>query len=350
MVLSTVVLGVVVCSLVGFACAVFEFPFRRTLSALVLLNFMRPFEPIVVPLYVPVRTLRWSNTRWALVLPEVASGPVLLLFRRFFAGIPKELSEAARVDGASRLAIRAKPTPPLAGPLVAAASLVLFLHRGDAFFRPLVAAASAALVTFQVAVVGNVTLEVPKWGGLFASASTTIPLAVIPCLLRQRSDVRACASDRAGRPIGPGSDPDRDACTEDFGQRRHRGRPAAVPGEAEAVQPFAIEGPKPSPSPGLRPLGPSELCQDRRGAEGRAFVGPSGASHGSPPRRASCAGTNLLHIVAPRAAIFALANGPPSGNGNDRPVGSVGEPGALPWTRNTGGRNVSLFFSCSVRS
>jgi ABC-type glycerol-3-phosphate transport system permease component len=188
--LSTVALGVIVCSLAGFAFAVFEFPLRRTLFALVLLTFMMPFESIVIPLYVLIRTLGWTNTYAALILPEVASGLVVFLFRQFFAGIPKELYEAARVDGASWLAIWARLTLPLSGPVVATAALVLFIHQWDAFFWPLVAAPSAELVTIQVAVARNVTLEVANWGGLFASASTAILLALIPFLLLQRWYIR----------------------------------------------------------------------------------------------------------------------------------------------------------------
>jgi len=188
--LSTVVAGVGVCSLAGFAFAVFEFPYKRALFALVLATFMMPFESIVIPLYVLIRTLGWSNTYWALILPEVASGLVIFLFRQFFAGIPKELVEAARVDGASWLRIWSVLALPLSGQVVATASLVLFVHQWDAFFWPLVAAPSAELVTIQVAVARNVTLEVANWGGLFASASTAILLAMIPFFLLQRWYIR----------------------------------------------------------------------------------------------------------------------------------------------------------------
>lgn len=196
--LSTVGLGVIVCSLAGFAFAVFEFPLKRTLFALVLLTFMMPFESIVIPLYVLIRTFGWTNSYLALILPEVASGLVVFLFRQFFAGIPKELYEAARVDGASWLVIWAKLTLPLSGPVVATAALVLFIHQWDAFFWPLVAAPAAELVTIQVAVARNVTLEVANWGGLFASASTAILLALIPFLLLQRWYIRTVTlgSDR----------------------------------------------------------------------------------------------------------------------------------------------------------
>jgi ABC-type glycerol-3-phosphate transport system permease component len=196
--LSTVVAGILVCSLAGFAFAVFDFPFKRPLFALVLLTFMMPFESIVIPLYVLIRALDWSNTYWALILPEVASGLVIFLFRQFFAGIPKELYEAARVDGASWFRIWWRLTLPLSGLVVAAGALVLFVHQWDAFFWPLVAAPSAELVTVQVAIARNVTLEVANWGELFASASTAILVAMIPFLLLQRWYVRTVglASER----------------------------------------------------------------------------------------------------------------------------------------------------------
>ena len=196
--LATVALGVTVNSLAGFAFAVFEFPFKRLLFAIVLATFMMPFESIVIPLYVLVRGLGLTDTFAALILPEVASGLVIFLFRQFFAAVPKELYEAARVDGASWLQIWWKLTLPLSGPTIATASLMLFVHQWDAFFWPLVAAPGPERVVVQVAVARNVTLEVANWGGLFASASTAILVALVPFLLLQRFYLRTvtAASER----------------------------------------------------------------------------------------------------------------------------------------------------------
>jgi len=188
--LATVALGVTVNSLAGFAFAVFDFPFKRVLFAIVLATFMMPFESIVIPLYVLVRGLGLTDTFAALILPEVASGLVIFLFRQFFAAVPKELYEAARVDGASWLQIWWKLTLPLSGPTIATASLMLFVHQWDAFFWPLVAAPGPERVVVQVAVARNVTLEVANWGGLFASASTAILVALVPFLLLQRFYLR----------------------------------------------------------------------------------------------------------------------------------------------------------------
>ena len=191
---STVILGVFVNSLAGFAFAVFEFPFKRALFVVVLLSFMMPFESIVIPLYTLMRGLGWTDTYAALILPEAAGGLVIFLFRQFFAGIPKEIYEAARLDGASWWQIYLRMTMPLSGPTVATASLMLFIHQWDAFFWPLVAASSEDLAVVQVAIARNMTLEQANWGALFASASAAVLVAMGPFLFLQRHYIRVVAT------------------------------------------------------------------------------------------------------------------------------------------------------------
>ena len=186
----TVTVGTMVNALAGFAFAVFAFPFKRTLFVFVLLTFMMPFESIVIPLYTLIRTLEWTNTYAALVLPELANGLVIFLFRQFFLAIPREIYEAARVDGASWWLIFIKLTMPLSGPTIAAAALMQFIHQWDAFFWPLVAASTPELVVVQVAIARNMTLEQANWGALFASASTAVLVAMIPFLALQRFYIR----------------------------------------------------------------------------------------------------------------------------------------------------------------
>ncbi len=191
---ATVVLGVFVNSLAGFAFAVFDFPFKRALFAVVLLSFMMPFESIVIPLYTLMRGLGWTDTYAALILPEVAGGLVIFLFRQFFAGIPKEIYEAALLDGANWWQIYWRMTMPLSGPTIATASLMLFIHQWDAFFWPLVAASREELAVVQVAIARNMTLEQANWGALFASASSAVLVAMVPFLFLQRYYIRVVAT------------------------------------------------------------------------------------------------------------------------------------------------------------
>jgi ABC-type glycerol-3-phosphate transport system permease component len=190
----TVTLGVFVNSLAGFAFAVFEFPFKRVLFAVVLISFMMPFESIVIPLYTLMRGLGWTDTYAALILPEVAGGLLIFLFRQFFAGIPKEIYEAAVIDGANWWQIYWRMTMPLSGPTIATASLILFIHQWDAFFWPLVAASREELAVVQVAIARNMTLEQANWGALFASASSAVLVALVPFLFLQRYYIRVVAT------------------------------------------------------------------------------------------------------------------------------------------------------------
>ena len=191
---TTVIVGVFVNSLAGFAFAVFEFPLKRALFIIVLLSFMMPFESIVIPLYTLMRGLGWTDTYAALILPEAAGGLVIFLFRQFFAGIPKEIYEAARLDGATWWQIYRRMTMPLSGPTIATASLILFIHQWDAFFWPLVAASRQDLAVVQVAIARNMTLEQANWGALFASASAAVLVAMGPFLFLQRYYIRVVAT------------------------------------------------------------------------------------------------------------------------------------------------------------
>ncbi|KAB2849969.1 MAG: carbohydrate ABC transporter permease [Hyphomicrobiaceae bacterium] len=191
--ISTVIMGLLVNSMAGFAFAVFDFPGKNALFVAVLLSFMMPFEAIVIPLYALMRGLGWNDTFAALILPDVASGLVVFLFRQYFAGIPKEIYEAARIDGAGWWQIYWRMTLPLSGATMATASLMMFIHQWDAFFWPLVAASSADLAVVQVAIARNMTLEQANWGALFASASTAVLVALVPFLALQRYFIRTVA-------------------------------------------------------------------------------------------------------------------------------------------------------------
>ena len=187
---ATVTLGVFVNSMAGFAFAVFEFPFKKPLFVAVLLSFMMPFESIVIPLYALMRGLNWTDTYAALILPEVAGGLIIFLFRQFFAGIPREIYEAARIDGASWWQIYLRMTLPLSGPTIATASLMMFIHQWDAFFWPLIAATKSELSMVQVAIARYLQFEQADFGRLFAAMTLASLVAILPFMVLQRHYVR----------------------------------------------------------------------------------------------------------------------------------------------------------------
>ncbi len=173
---SVIFLGVLVNSMAGFAFAKFDFPLKEFWFALVLLTFMVPFESIVIPLYLVVQRMGILNSYWALILPAAANGMAIFLFRQFFADIPTELLEAARVDGATWRRIFFRILLPLSKPAIVTVMIMMFLLNWNALFWPLVAVYSSELEVVQVAVTTHVAQEETHWANLFSSAfAATLP-------------------------------------------------------------------------------------------------------------------------------------------------------------------------------
>ncbi len=179
--LSTMALGIIVCSLAGFAFAKIHFPFKNALFILVLISFLIPFEAIAIPLYLVAERLGILNTLYALVLPGIANGLVIFLFRQFFMGIPNELLEAAFVDGASWIKIYSKIVMPLSKPALVSGSLFLFVFQWEAFMWPLIAVHERDLRVIQVALAYLRTQYFVAWDQVFAGVviSAIVPLVLI---------------------------------------------------------------------------------------------------------------------------------------------------------------------------
>ena len=178
--LATVLAGLGVNSLAGFAFAVLRFPGRNALFGITVLTFLVPFEAISIPLYTVVRSLGWLDTYMALIVPDVANGIVIFLFRQFFSQVPRELVDAARIDGASWLTIFVRIYLPLSKPVIVSAALLIFLFQWEAFLWPLISTRSEGLKVIQVALAGFEERYRTLWNELFAAATVA---ALIPLLI-----------------------------------------------------------------------------------------------------------------------------------------------------------------------
>jgi multiple sugar transport system permease protein len=183
---STVALGLLVNSLAAFGFARFSFRGQRLLFGLVLVTLMVPFEVIVLPLYLVVRSMGWLDRYRALIVPAVPDAFSIFLIRQFMAKLPQDMFDAGRVDGASWWGLYWRIALPNARPALITASLLLFLRQWDAFFWPLVATSSLELTVIQVALTKYMTEFVTYWGRLLAgSMLATIPMVVLFFLLQR---------------------------------------------------------------------------------------------------------------------------------------------------------------------
>ncbi|HYN34617.1 MAG TPA: carbohydrate ABC transporter permease [Ilumatobacteraceae bacterium] len=143
--------NLVFCSMLGYALAKLEFPGKRVLFAVVLATLMVPAFVTFMPLFVLVSNLELANTHAGLILPWVAGGLGVFLMRQFISGIPDELLEAARVDGAGEYTIFFRIVLPLCGPALATLGVLTFLGQWNSFLWPLVVSSTEDMYTLPVA-------------------------------------------------------------------------------------------------------------------------------------------------------------------------------------------------------
>jgi multiple sugar transport system permease protein len=136
---TVVVIGnLILCSLAGYAFARIKFFGRDVAFVLILATLMVPFQVIIIPEFLIVRSLGMIDTLGALILPNLAGAFGIFLLRQFFRTLPIELEEAARIDGCSRLGVLVKIVLPLSGPALATLAVITFLWTWNDFLWPLI--------------------------------------------------------------------------------------------------------------------------------------------------------------------------------------------------------------------
>ncbi len=191
----TVVGNLVFCSMVGYALAKMSFPGKRLLFALVMLTLMVPGVVTFVPLFVQTAKLGLLDTYAALILPFL-TGPVgVFLMRQFISGIPDELLEAARIDGAGEFRLFARVILPLCGPALATLAILTFLASWNNFLWPLVVSQSADLYTLPIALsLYSTGQHSTNYGLLLAGAVLVIAPILLLFALLQRWFIQGIAT------------------------------------------------------------------------------------------------------------------------------------------------------------
>jgi ABC-type glycerol-3-phosphate transport system permease component len=126
-------------SLVGFGFARFRFRGRNVLFLIMLSTMMLPGQVTMIPLFILFRRLGWIDTFWPLIIPAWLASPFFVfMFRQFFAAIPEELIEAARLDGANNFSIYWRMMLPLSLPVIAIVAIYTFMGAWNDFLGPLI--------------------------------------------------------------------------------------------------------------------------------------------------------------------------------------------------------------------
>jgi len=185
------------CSLAAYAFARQNFRGRRLLFAIMLVSIMLPLHVIIVPQYVIFSQLGWVNTLIPLVLPKFLATDAFFVFLmvQFIRGIPRELDEAARIDGAGHLGIFTRIILPLMVPALATTAIFTFIWTWNDFFTPLIYLTSPKAYTVPVALRSFVDSQgETSWGALFAMSVVSLLPVFIAFLVGQRWLVRGIAT------------------------------------------------------------------------------------------------------------------------------------------------------------
>jgi multiple sugar transport system permease protein len=200
---TTVMLSLFVCSLGAFAFVFLQWRGRDLMLAVIIATLIVPFETIAVPLLLIVNnlpwigasgiTFGWLNSYQVQIVPFIADGLTIFLFVQYFRDLPRELIEAARIEGASWFQIYYKVIMPLAGPVLATAAILKFLAMYNQFLWPLMVTQAEQYRPVMVGLQYFFQLNV-AWGEVMAYLSLiTVPVLIFYLAL-QRAFIASIAS------------------------------------------------------------------------------------------------------------------------------------------------------------
>ena len=179
--LLTTGLTLLFCSMAGFAFAAYEFRFKRALFALVMATLLIPSFLGMIPSFMIMDLLGWIDQPRALYLPAAAPAMGIFLMRQYIeSAIPRDLLEAARMDGCGELGIYWRIVVPLLGPAFGTLGLITFIASWNNFIGPLIVMRSVEMYTFPLALRSVQSPVDTEWGALMAgSVVAVLPLLVI---------------------------------------------------------------------------------------------------------------------------------------------------------------------------
>jgi multiple sugar transport system permease protein len=186
-----VVSQMVMCSLAGYAFARIRFAGKKLMFPLLLATALIPFQLTVIPTFLLFKSFHLIDTLGALIVPQLTSVFGIYLMSSFFQSFPKELEEAAQIDGCTRLGTFFRIVLPLARPALAALAIISFIYAWNDLFWPLIAITSQKLYTVQLGLTTFQGQHRTEWSAVMSgTVLSTAPVLVI-FLIGQRRFVQA---------------------------------------------------------------------------------------------------------------------------------------------------------------
>jgi len=182
------------CSLAGYGFARLQFPGRDLLFFLFIATMMIPAQVTMIPAFLVVRSFGWLNTYWALIVPGISSAFGIFLMRQFFMTLPRELDDAAHLDGCSEADIYWRIALPLSGPALATLAAFAFIATWTDFFWPLLVTSTTEMRTLEVGLsLFKDSFGATNWPLQMAAAVIVLAPVLAVFLFTQRFFVRGIA-------------------------------------------------------------------------------------------------------------------------------------------------------------
>ncbi|MGO4188899.1 carbohydrate ABC transporter permease [Pseudarthrobacter sp. TAF60_1] len=196
-VIGSILGNLISCSMAAYAFARLQFSGKKLFFGIMLLTIMLPFHVVIVPQYILFSQIGWVNTFWPLIVPKLLATDAFFVFLmvQFIRGIPKELDEAARIDGAGHPRIFLRVILPLMVPALATTTIFTFIWTWNDFFGALIYLTDPDMFTVPVALRAFVDSQsATSWGSLFAMSIVSLLPVFLVFLFGQRFLIKGIAT------------------------------------------------------------------------------------------------------------------------------------------------------------
>ncbi|HWJ76075.1 MAG TPA: carbohydrate ABC transporter permease [Kaistia sp.] len=180
-------------SMAAYALARLQFRGRNVIFVLILVALMLPFQVMFVPLFVTVHDLHMLDSYSGLIVPRATNAFGIFMLRQFFVTLPKELDEAARIDGCGEFGIYWRIILPLSGPAIATLAVFHFMYNWNDFLWPLLITSSMEMRTLPAGLALFVGSHVVEYGVVMAGAVLALLPLLVAFVFAQRTFIQGIA-------------------------------------------------------------------------------------------------------------------------------------------------------------
>ncbi|HET8999071.1 MAG TPA: carbohydrate ABC transporter permease [bacterium] len=180
-------------AMAGYALARLQFRGRAVVFGIIVASLMVPLQITLVPLYLMFEGVGWLNSYHALILPGLSRAFGVFLMRQFFLALPRDLQDAAKIDGAGPFMTFTRVALPLVKPALAALGIFTFLRSWNEFTWPLIAISSNEMMTLPVALARLLGSYRVEYGIVMAGATVSALPLIIVFFLAQRQIIQGVA-------------------------------------------------------------------------------------------------------------------------------------------------------------